>query len=101
MWIESTEELLWPACEGPDDLARIEDVPLEARGLPASTYEMVVRAAELWPARLAVSFLPDAEHWEQASTRTFAELAADVHRAAHVLTRLGVGRGDAVSVVSR
>ena len=100
MWTESTEELLWPACEDPDDLARIEDVPLEARGLPASTYEMVIRAAELWPARLAVSFLPDAEHWEQASTRTFAELAADVHRAAHVLTRLGVGRGDAVSVVS-
>jgi fatty-acyl-CoA synthase len=96
----SNQELLWPACSRPDDLVRIEEVPLAERGLPASTYEVVSRAAELWPDRPAMSFLPDAEHWEQASTRTFAELAADVHRVAHVLSRLGVGRRDAVAIVS-
>ena len=47
-----------------------------------------------------MSFLPDAERWEQPSTWTFAEFAADVHRVAHVLSRLGVGRRDAVAIVS-
>ena len=95
-----TDDLLWPACNGPDDLARIEEVPLAHRGLPVSTYEMVRRAATLWPDRPAMSFLPDAERWDQPSTRTFGEFAADVHRVAHVLSGLGVGRRDAVAIVS-
>jgi fatty-acyl-CoA synthase len=96
----SAEDLLWPACDGPEDLARIEEIPLDHRGLPASTYDVLRRAAELWPHRPAMSFLPDARRWDQPSTRTFAELAADVHQAAHVLSRLGVGRRDAVAIVS-
>ncbi len=95
-----TEDLLWPACDGPEDLARIEEIALGERGLPVSTYELISRAAKLWPDRPAMSFLPDAQRWEQASTRTFAELAADVHRVAHVLARLGVARRDAVGLVS-
>jgi len=31
-------DLLWPAYDGPDDLAAIEAVPLADRGLPATTY---------------------------------------------------------------
>ena len=45
----STQDLLWPACNGPDDLARIEEIPLADRGLPASTYEVVTRAASCGP----------------------------------------------------
>jgi fatty-acyl-CoA synthase len=96
----ATSELLWPAAYGPADLADIERVPLEDRGLPESTYDLVVRAAALWPDRPAVSCLPDAERWEQPVTRTFGELAADVHRVAAVLGDLGVGRGDAVAILS-
>ena len=96
----STQDLLWPACDGPDDLARIEEIALADRGLPVSTYEMVTRAAQLWPDRPAMSFLPDAARWEQPATRTFGELAGDVHRVAHVLAGLGVGRRDAVAIVS-
>ena len=96
----STHDLFWPACSGPDDLARIEEIPLGQRGLPVSTYEVITRAAQLWPDRPAMSFLPDAERWQQPSTRTFAEFAADVHRVAHVLSWLGVGRRDAVAIVS-
>ena len=44
--------------------------------------------------------LPDAESFHTPLVRTFAELAADVHRAAAVLAELGVRRGDAVAVVS-
>ena len=95
-----TQDLLWPACNGPDDLARIEECRSTDRGLPVSTYEVVRRAAMLWPDRPAMSFLPDAERWDQPSTRTFGEFAADVHRVAHVLSGLGIGRRDAVAIVS-
>jgi hypothetical protein len=36
------------------DLAAIERLPLRERGLPASTYALVRRAADLWPDRPAV-----------------------------------------------
>jgi fatty-acyl-CoA synthase len=98
--IMTAAKLLWPVCDGPEDLARIEEVSLQERGLPASTYDVLARAASLWPERPAVSFFPSAERWREISTRTFAELVADVHRLAHVLATLGVGRSDAVALVS-
>jgi len=95
-----SEQLLWPRLGGPSDLTEVERVPLADRGLPASTYELVTRAAGLWPERTAASVLPDAERWHAPVRRTFGELAADVHRAANVLGELGVGRDDAVAVIS-
>jgi fatty-acyl-CoA synthase len=95
-----SSDLLWPPFAGPDDLAAIERLPLAGRGVPTSTYELVTRAAELWPDRTAASVLPDAQRWQAPVRRTYAELAGDVHRAANVLADLGVGRGDAVAVVS-
>ena len=38
-------DLLWPTYDGPGDLAAIEAVPLADRGLPGTTYELLVRAA--------------------------------------------------------
>jgi fatty-acyl-CoA synthase len=96
----ASTDLLWPSFSGPSQLAAIERVALSDRGLPASTYELVSRAASLWPDRPAVSVLPDAESFHTPLVRTFAELARDVHRAAAVLAELGVERGDAVAVVS-
>jgi fatty-acyl-CoA synthase len=93
-------ELMWPAATDLEHPAEIERTPLEDRGLPESTYHALVRAAELWPERPAVSCLPDAERWERPATRTFAELADDVHRAASVYAGLGVGRRDAVAILS-
>ena len=58
-------DLLWPTYDGPGDLAAIEAVPLADRGLPGTTYELLVRAAGLWPDRVALSVLPDGERWEQ------------------------------------
>ena len=95
-----TPELMWPAATGLEHPAEIERIPLEDRGLPESTYHALVRAAELWPERPAISCLPDAERWERPATRTFAELADDVHRAASVYAGLGVGRRDAVAILS-
>lgn len=91
---------LWPRFAGPADLAEVERVPLAERRLPASTYELVARAAALWGDRTAVSVLPDAERWRAPVRRTFGELAGDVHRAANVLAGAGVQRGDPVAVMS-
>jgi len=55
-----THEILWPKYDDPCDLEVIERVPLAERGLPATTYDLLVRAAALWPARVAVTVLPDA-----------------------------------------
>ena len=96
----TSELALWPPFSGPAHLAEVERTPLGDRGLPASTYELVTRAAELWPDRPAISVLPDAEHFHAPLVRTFAQLAHDVRRAAAVLADVGVRRGDAVAVIS-
>ncbi|MDB4873156.1 MAG: AMP-binding protein [Gemmatimonadales bacterium] len=95
-----TDDLLWPRYTEPSDLAAIEAVPLEARGLPESTYALLVRAAERWPDRLALTVLPDAARWREPLRCTVAELLADVHQYANLLHRLGVRRGHAVALMS-
>jgi fatty-acyl-CoA synthase len=96
----SASEDMWPVATGPEALAEIEAVALEDRGLPETTYHALLRAAELWPERPAISCLPDAERWDRPLTRTFAELADDVHRAASVYAGFGIGRRDAIAIVS-
>ena len=96
----AAESDLWPRYRSPEDLEQIEAVPLEARGLPSSTYELLERAASTWPDRTAVLVLPDAAHWEDPSPKTFAELLAAVRRTANALLALGVTRGQAVVLLS-
>jgi fatty-acyl-CoA synthase len=93
-------DLLWPTYDGPVDLPVIEAVPLAERGLPRTTYELLVRAAVLWPDRVALSVLPDGERWEQPVERTYAELLTDVHRYANALHTLGVRRTDGVALLA-
>ena len=93
-------ELLWPEYATPADLAAIESVPLQDRGMPETTYALLHRAATLWPERVAVSVLPDAEHWRQPVRRTYARLLADVHRYANLLHEWGVRRTDAVALLA-
>lgn len=95
-----TEELLWPRFASPGDLATIESIPLAQRGLPRSTYEILKRAATLWPDRPAVRVLPDAARWDEPVSQTFAELLAEVTRAANLLADLGVARTSTVAVIS-
>jgi fatty-acyl-CoA synthase len=98
--ITMTDDLLWPGYATADDLATIEAVPLEKRGLPESTYALLTRAAARWPDRTAISVLPDAARWREPQQRTFAELLADVHRYANLFYGLGVRRGDAVALMA-
>lgn len=91
---------LWPFYEQPTDLAAIESLPLESRGLPPTTYDLLVRAAGLWPDLPAVTVLADAEHWTDAVPVTFATLCARVRRIANLMSQHGVRRGDAVGLLS-
>jgi fatty-acyl-CoA synthase len=95
-----SDDLLWPRYAGPDDLAEIESVPLATRGLPESTYALLVRAAALWPDRTAVTVLPEAARWRTPVRRTYAELLEEVHRYGNLLHRFGVRRGDAVALMA-
>ncbi|MFE4830564.1 acyl-CoA synthetase [Streptomyces sp. NPDC056672] len=91
---------LWPDYSSPRSLAAIEEVPLAARNLPASTYAVLDRAAEQWPDRPAVTFLPRAEDWKAGRTRTYAQLRAEVHRIANLFRSHGLERGQAVGLIS-
>ncbi|MGW4063459.1 acyl-CoA synthetase [Amycolatopsis sp. NPDC004747] len=91
---------LWPPYAGPADLAAIEAVPLAERGLPESTYALLLRAAGWWPDHAATTVLPEAARWRAPVRRTFAELLADVHRHANLLHELGIRRGDAVALMA-
>ncbi|MUL65636.1 acyl-CoA synthetase [Mycobacterium sp. CBMA 234] len=95
-----SSNLLWPKYSDLTDLAEIEAVPLSDRGLPSSTYAALVRAAELWPDRVAVSVLRDGQDWEHPERRTFGQLLHDVHQVANLLHDLGIQRGDAVAVIA-
>jgi fatty-acyl-CoA synthase len=97
----SAADSTWPTgYTTPGDLADIEAVPLAQRHLPATTYEILQHAARTWPDRIAVTVLPDAEHWQEPTRRTFGELLSDVHRTANLLRDLGVDRRDAVALIS-
>lgn len=93
-------DLLWPAAGNPHDITAIEEIPLDRRGLPACTYDIVLRAGRLWPDRTAVTVLPDGTDYVTGARRTFGELAADVTRAAKALRQCGVRRRDAVLLIS-
>jgi len=79
-------DLLWPAYDGPEDLTAIETVPLTDRGLPATTYDIVSRAAATWGDRPATSCLTDAAHWQTPSVQTFAETAGSTPATWHTWT---------------
>ena len=95
-----SENCLWPSYASPDDLAEIESIPLSERGLPDSTYEVLVRAAALWPDRTAVTVLPEACRWQQPTRRTYGELLEDVNRTANLLRDFGVEPHSAVALIA-
>ncbi|MCM1965882.1 acyl-CoA synthetase [Streptomyces sp. G1] len=91
---------LWPDYSTPHSLTAIEAEPLDARNLPASTYAVLDRAADLWPDRPALTFLPRAEDWHAGQTRTFAELRSEVNRISGLLQSHGIQRCETVGLLS-
>ena len=68
--------------------------------LPASTYQLLLDAADAWPDGIATQWIPDPADHTRCLTWTYAELAGTVTRIANALTALGVRRADAVTLSS-
>src|SRR4029077_3028922 len=73
--------------------------PLPTRGLPRSTYEVFTASAQRWPERKALSFFLTADTYQRASTWIYAELLAEITRAANALHTFGVSTDHPVAYV--
>ena len=90
----------WPTFSAPGDVERIETVPLDRRDLPATTYQVLERAAERWPDRVAVSVMPDASRWAESVSVTYAELLVTTEKIAKALVRRGVTPTTPVGIIA-
>jgi fatty-acyl-CoA synthase len=82
------------------DLAAIERIPLEQR-LPArSMYGLLERANTQFGSRAAFQYLADADLATPAEITTYAQLFAEVTRAANLFHELGVAEQHSVAILA-
>ncbi|MBV8441934.1 MAG: acyl-CoA synthetase, partial [Hyphomicrobiales bacterium] len=81
------------------DIAAIEAVPLAERALPESTYAALVASAKRIPGARALSFFLSADRLDETHHWTYAELVADITRAANLFAALGVAAERPVAYV--
>jgi fatty-acyl-CoA synthase len=82
------------------DIEALERTPYE-QAIPArTTYGLIARAARRFAERTAFTYLPDGELATAPERVTYAQLLANVHRAANLFRRLGVGPQDAVAILA-
>lgn len=79
------------------DIEAIESVPLERHNLPGSTYEALQRCAAKHGDDQALSFFLDAKAFQNTHDWSYAELFADITRAANAFHELGIGPKDVVA----
>jgi len=72
------------------DIEALEAQPLSAHGLPRTSYEALAATAGRTPDAKALSFFLSADACAEAFVWTYAELLADVTRAANAFQALGV-----------
>ncbi len=81
------------------DIEAFEQVPIEQRNIPASSYEALKEGAAIDPDAPAISFFADASHIDSPTVFSHREFIANVHRTANALRRLGVERDEVVAYV--
>jgi len=81
------------------DVQVFEAEPLARRALPRSTYDALVASARRWPEAKALSFFLTADTYDRTFAWTYAELLADVTRAANLFHSLGVDADHPVCLV--
>lgn len=82
-----------------DDILRLETTPLARHRLPGSTYDALREAAARTPSAPALSFFLDANRLDNTWCWTYAELFADITRAANAFHALGVTKDDVIAFV--
>ena len=81
------------------DIEAFEAQPLAERALPRSTYEALAATASRTPDAKALSFFLTADAYKRAFTWTYAELLADITRAANAFHAFGVDAEHPVAFV--
>ncbi|HVE55055.1 MAG TPA: AMP-binding protein, partial [Ramlibacter sp.] len=82
------------------DIEALERTPYE-QAIPArSTYGLIARAAGRFGDRIAFTYLPDGDLATPPVQVTYRELLANIHRAANLFRRLGVGPADGVALLA-
>jgi fatty-acyl-CoA synthase len=81
------------------DIEAIERIPLEARHLPPSTFEMLERGAGIAPNAPALSFFLNAKNFKRSVVWTHDQLMRSIRQAANAFRRLGIGRNDVIAYV--
>ncbi|SDH55055.1 fatty-acyl-CoA synthase [Pseudomonas benzenivorans] len=81
------------------DIEHLELVPLSERGLASSTYEALRLAAERTPHAPALSFFADAADFQRTRDWSYAQLFAEITRAANAFHGLGVVPGEVVAFI--
>jgi fatty-acyl-CoA synthase len=82
------------------DIEALERTPYEEAIPERTTYGLIARSAQRFGERTAFVYLPDGELATPALRITYAELIANVQRAANLFRRLGVGPDDAVAILA-
>ncbi|MEJ5991779.1 AMP-binding protein [Ramlibacter sp. PS3R-8] len=81
------------------DIEALERTPYE-EAIPArTTYGLIARAAQRYGERAAFTYLQDGELGTAPLRTSYRELLANIHRAANLFRRLGVGEQDAVAIL--
>ena len=81
------------------DVEAIEKVTVEDRRLPASTYEMLKNAAEAFPDKAAIIFVPDGDDFQKSEIVSYRQLLEGINQTANLLHALGVTQDDAVGIL--
>ncbi|WP_252270811.1 acyl-CoA synthetase [Pseudomonas subflava] len=79
------------------DIHVLESPPLAQRGLAASTYEALRRCAAAYADAPALSFFLHSKDYQNTHEWSYAELFADITRAANAFHDLGIGPKDVIA----
>ena len=82
------------------DIEALEAQPYESVVPARSTYELISNAAARFPDRAAFRYFPNGDLATPPCCVTYAELIAQINRAAHLFRSLGVGPEDAVAILA-
>ncbi|WP_371227040.1 acyl-CoA synthetase [Pseudomonas sp. QE6] len=79
------------------DITGLESIPLAERHLAPSTYEALRRTAERVPEAPALSFFPQASDFRHTFDWNYAQLFAEITRAANAFHDLGIAPGEVLA----
>jgi fatty-acyl-CoA synthase len=82
-----------------EDVLAIEQIPLEDRNIPQTTYEMLMAGAAIAPDAPALTFFAETTQFQKTTVWSHRELFRRITQAANLFRRLGVERGDAVAFI--